>query len=497
MSYQAPALSRTRQAIFPIADWELKKFIPMAIMIFITIFNFTWLRNAKDALFVTAPGSGAEAIPFLKLYVVMPMTILFSLLYVKIRKVYDFQQSYYIIIGFFMGFFLLFALVLYPNVESIHLSLSTVSYLKESFPRIQHFFPIFAVWSYSLFYVFAELWGTFCLSILFWQFANDNVGRNEAKRFYPLLILTSNGATIILGFVMMGFGKMDPAAMIFNGVMMLAVLAAIMVYSFWWLNNKVLIDPKYTADVSDKGKKKKLKLGFVDSIRQTMKSPYIGCIALLVLSYGILINVIEVTWKSQVKQAFGDVRSYFEFMSTYTVWTGIASLVFVFISKSLIRTRGWFTCAVITPIIVGVTGVVFFAYMLFQDMFSSVLVYFGGISALTFAVWFGCIGLVLGKSAKYSFFDPTKEMAFIPLDYDLRMTGKAAADGVGARLGKAGGGFIQSSLFILLGASSQIALAPYLTVIVVLLAICWIFAVTKLSGLYNEQVKIAEQAEKS
>ena len=38
----------------------------------------------QDVLVVTAPGSGAEVIPFLKTYVNLPMAIGFSILYAKV-----------------------------------------------------------------------------------------------------------------------------------------------------------------------------------------------------------------------------------------------------------------------------------------------------------------------------------------------------------------------------------------------------------------------------
>ena len=46
-------------------------------------------RDSKDVLVVTAPGSGAEVIPFLKTYVNLPMAIGFSIIYAKVGTATD------------------------------------------------------------------------------------------------------------------------------------------------------------------------------------------------------------------------------------------------------------------------------------------------------------------------------------------------------------------------------------------------------------------------
>jgi len=45
----------------------IKKIIPLGLMFFCILFNYTILRDTKDVLVVTAKGSSAEIIPFLKL----------------------------------------------------------------------------------------------------------------------------------------------------------------------------------------------------------------------------------------------------------------------------------------------------------------------------------------------------------------------------------------------------------------------------------------------
>ncbi len=59
-----------RSFLWPVHNFELKKLLPMLLLFFFINFNYTVLRDTKDALVVTAPGSGAEAIPFLKRFTV-------------------------------------------------------------------------------------------------------------------------------------------------------------------------------------------------------------------------------------------------------------------------------------------------------------------------------------------------------------------------------------------------------------------------------------------
>ena len=54
------------------------KVLPLALMFFCILFNYTILRDTKDVLVVTAPGSGAEIIPFLKTWVNLPAAIGFT-----------------------------------------------------------------------------------------------------------------------------------------------------------------------------------------------------------------------------------------------------------------------------------------------------------------------------------------------------------------------------------------------------------------------------------
>lgn len=151
----------------------LKKIIPLGLMFFCILFNYTILRDTKDVLVVTAKGSSAEIIPFLKTWVNLPMAIGFMLLYTKLANVLSKKALFYTVILPFIAFFGAFGFVLYPLSNYIHPQAFTDKLLNTLGPRFLGPLAILRIWSFCLFYVMAELWGSVVVSVLFWGFANQ------------------------------------------------------------------------------------------------------------------------------------------------------------------------------------------------------------------------------------------------------------------------------------------------------------------------------------
>ena len=93
-----------------------------------------------------------------------------------------------------------------------------------------------------------------------------------------------------------------------------------------------------------------------------------------------------------------------------------------------------------TPATLLITGVAFFALCLAGNTFAPFLAACGT-TPLMLAVVVGALQNIFSKSAKYSLFDPCKEMAYIPLDAEQKTKGKAAVDVIGNPLGSAAAGF--------------------------------------------------------
>lgn len=480
-------MSRLRLAFFPVTNAELHQFFSMCAMIFCTIFSYGLLRAYKDALILSAPGSGAEVLPFLKIYIVFPMTVLVTLSYMKLRKSFGMSLVYPMIISSFLLLFVLYALVLFPLRDLVHPSADWTQMMQHTYPPMRYFFAIIGRWADALFYVTAELWGTFSLNVLFWQFANETTTASQSKRLYPLYVMSGNMALLALFPVLQHVSKNQYndlfevcGIVLFCGLCML-----------FFFRSAVSADSSRAMVRTDQSRPVKQKLSMGDSLAVLFRSRYIGYIAVLVFAYGFLISVVELIWKSQLQVAYTSRQDLLRFISYYNLFAGVVTIIMNYVSKGVIRRTSWMVGAIITPVFSGVLSVVFFVFVLNMNFISALSTSFQ-VLPLSLTVWFGSCSVMLMKGTKYSFFDPTKEMAFIPLDVDLKVNGKAAVDGIGGRLGKSAGGFVASVLLMLCStaetAATAMDIAPFLFVMVLMVILFWAVSVLRLNVLYSVAV---------
>lgn len=483
---------KLKDIFWPIKKSEVSLFLPLGLMMMCVLFNFGALRSIKDSLVV--PNIGAEVISFLKLWLVLPSTIIFTLIYVKLSNIFSYDKLFYIIVSSFLLFFFVFTYFLFPEQDYFHPSSTTIDRAIELYPNLKWFVKIAGKWSYAVMYVFCELWSAVVINLLFWQYANHIFDTDSAKRFYPFLGMIGNLGLVLAGNVLVSFSDLSGSDAnigafatdisyqcemvlkpIINTIIFSGIIAMIL-YRF--IDHYVLKSSGFIRMAENT----KTSLSFVDSIKLILRSRYIGHIVVLVLCYGLLINILEGPWKSKVSQLYPNTIDYINFMGKFNIWMGISCVTFMIIGSNIIRNFTWTTAALVTPMMIATTGLIFFSFVLVGRYFDFTDALINPIYA---AVLIGAIQNILSKATKYSLFDSTKEMAYIPLSIELKTKGKAAVEVIGLKFGKSLGAFIQSSIFIIAPIASFDSVISYLLVIFIIVVLLWTWNVKALGRQYS------------
>lgn len=489
--------SRWRRMLWPIHRQELRKLIPLLLLFFLVSFDYNILRTMKDTLVVTAKASGAEVIPFIKVWVMFPGAVLMTYLFTRLSNRFSRETVFYSIFILFLGFFFLFAFLLYPNREILHPN--------EFADKLQMILPagckgliaMLRNWTFTMFYVMAELWSNIVFFVLVWGYTNQVTSIHEAKRFYGVLGFAANFSGIVAGQISVYYsGQAFNAFLPFGTtaweqsmtiLLTLVIIAGILSLGiFRKLHGILQNDPRFfnPQDAAEQ-KSVKGKLSLRENFSFLFRSKYLIYITIIVIAYNVVINLVEVIWKDQLRELYpnpGDFNRYFNQVATLI---GIVStFAALFVSGNAIRKCGWTFTAMLTPLILCVTSVGFFGVYFYKEHLGIVAHALFGMTPLALIVFLGSMQNILSRGAKYSVFDATKEMAFVPLPVESKLKGKAAIDGICNRFGKSGGSVIHQTL--LLTFASFAASAPYVAAILFLIIGGWMAAARLLGKEYNQ-----------
>ncbi len=475
--------------LWPVKKEEHLKVFALSAFMFCTLFNQSVLRILKDSILI--PNVSVEAASFTKLYFVTPAAAIFIIIYANLVNNFSFLKLYVIISSFFSIVFVIYAFFLYPNISYFHPSANFCCGLVKSIPNLKWYIAIIANWSHVLFYVLSELWPNIFFSLLCWQFINSLTKSKDAKRLYTIFALFGNSALIFAGSLMSDITSSDsflrkllPSSNI-HGERSIQIAIVIFVIFSVLANYLVYFSIKNISSQDNIyiTHKDKTKLNIKQSLKYISTSKYLWLILICTAAFGFTMNLIESVWKDQIKQVYPSVEGFMDFNSRYIAWTGVAILIFTILGNNIMRrSSSWKLSALLTPVVILITGVGFFALVMKKQSSYYLLPY----SSVMLALAVGTVQNVLSKGMKYAIWDSAKEMLYIPLDQELKTKGKAAVDILSSKFGKSLSGLLQVFVFTVFPYATYHSISWLLFLFFSAVVILWILAINSIDKEYSK-----------
>ncbi len=268
----------------------------MSIIFFLICMVSNVLFNMKDALVITAKGSGAEVIPFIQVWMLFPLTFAVTLWFTYLlRKRGLVKVTQTLLLGF-LGFFAVFACVLYPLRD--HMELHGLSELLSLYlPEGYHgFIAMLRHWVFSLFFVVSEMWACMVTAVLFWSIANEITPMEEAQQSYSWVRVGGALGTTMGGQIPLITNLLVPNITVY-GLMAIVASCCFLIYLLQHVLVTKLIDRPISTAMCDK----KLPSGIIQQFTQLFRSRYLLCLAVMVIGYNLAMNLFEVVWKAELK----------------------------------------------------------------------------------------------------------------------------------------------------------------------------------------------------
>jgi ATP:ADP antiporter, AAA family len=466
-----------KKLIFPLKREEWLLFGLMFLIICLINTNFSILRSARNALVVADTGGSAAFIPYFELFGTFPASILLTWGLSRLMRFFSPQFIFSMTMLFFLSFFLIFAFWVYPHRQEIHSLLESKIGLLFGLTRFK---VVFTHWPDMVFYIMSELWKVALLSVLFWGFINQNLSLEEAKRFYPPLMLGSSIGTILSGpitvfctshfcwnFFAFSDQRWQNSLYLLTFFLLFCGILTLVVFDFLFkkfqlrkssLALQVTPLPKDSDKHQENAPKKepfsRKLLSLSSSLRYLLKSPYLCSLLLIVVAEYISYALGELIFLETLKEMYPTPSDYCQYMGRLSTWTGVLTAFSALVlTPYLLQKYRWSHSAFITPALMVLMTLAFFSVICFGKAGL-----FPGSSPLPIAVVLGSLHFCIGRSSKYTLFDATKELAFIPLDQEAQVKGKLIIDGIGSRLGRGTSSLLSIILFLLTGGPGESAI---------------------------------------
>ncbi len=394
--------------------------------------NYCLLRSARNALAVVDLGHGASSIPIFELCGTMPGAVLMVFLLTRLLNRFSIHKVFLITLAVFSGFFLFFAVGIYPSLHLWKETLAGWTWL----PGHDWFSVLLPQGFSMLFFVMAELWKIALLTVLFWGLVNQYIPIGDAKRLYAPLMLGGSMGTMLSGplITFCTSDSISGGSWSHSLTLMMSSLAILGVITAW------LYTRLWTQFAGPKKEEKKEEdaLSLWDSVRLCLKSRYLLLLAWITIADYVAYTLGEVIFLDVLKQKYPDPRLYCDYNGKLAFWSGLLTAISALvITPLLLKKCRWVVASLVTPVCLLITEGAFFL-MLWTPSSSM---------HLELLVLLGTIFFCVVRAAKYTLFDTSKEISFLLLPSLEKMQGKLVIDGMCSRMGR-GGASLMSILLI-------------------------------------------------
>ena len=444
----------------------------MCTLVLLSTIGFNVMRGMRETVVFQFGKNGALYTPFIRMMCILPISALLFVYYLYVKRRSSTLHAYYAIVLPILTYFVAYATFTESHVVMMTQHSAWLQAWIDYYPPIEFIAGILVHWDKTLYYVFCEAWGPFTLVILFWQIANETYTESEAKTLYPVFSMLG-GAGIIISALLIGQMGHHPNITLLTT----QVICAIGLINCW------LVTLIWQGRTEYLAAKPKHSIGLRQGIKLALTTPHILYLTLCIISFSILCNIYENSVRNIILQHYQSEQAVFKFWGSFFMGKGLLVVSANILSKFLLRRVGWFYVAITTPI-VSIASI----HIALSIPSLNLVSIFGQTQYLLSLL---ALLLQLNFAVKYAFFDPTKEMAYIPLTDAQKTYGKTVADGLGSRAGNIGSGLVQTIAIFAASGSDFLQVAPYLLVICSALSAVWIWAISNLCRSYNTMTSTA------